>query len=136
MPATLTAVRSGLKTRLATIIGLRCYDVVPAKPELPAAIVQGPELIDFDFTMARGADRHEIPILVIVSQASDRAAQASLDGYIAGAGAGSVKAAIEADRTLGGVAHSCRVMRARNYGFVEVGETTYLGVQFIVEVIA
>jgi hypothetical protein len=50
-------------------------------------------------------------------------------------GENSVKAAIEADRTLGGAADTCRVTSMRNYQQVSVGETVYLGVEFEVEVV-
>jgi hypothetical protein len=51
-------------------------------------------------------------------------------------GPNSVKAAIEKDRTLGGVADTCRVTSMRNYSQVSIGETLYLGVDFEVEVVA
>lgn len=132
---TLSAIRDGLKTRLATITGLRAYDTIPDDINIPAAIVGVPESIEFDTTYGRGADRYTIPVRVYASLASERAGQDKLDGYLAASGSGSVKAAIEGDPTLGGAAHTTRVTQARGYGVYEIAGVSYLGVEFICEVI-
>jgi len=60
--------------------------------------------------------------------------QNNLDAYLVGDG--SVKAAIEADRTLGGVANTCRVTEMSSYSSLPIGDVLYLAAQFTVEVVA
>ena len=62
--------------------------------------------------------------------------QETLDGFLVSSGANSVKAQIESDTTLNGEAQSVRVVSAGNYGVYEINNINYLGVEFIVEVIA
>ena len=62
--------------------------------------------------------------------------QETLDGYLASAGSSSIKAQIESDITLGGVAQSVREVEADNYGVYTINNIDYLGVEFLVEVIA
>ena len=94
-------VRDGLKTNLQTITGLRVYDLIPDTVTPPAAIV-GQLDFTFDLNNARGLDQANCDVLVIVQRLSERVAQDKLDGFLAGTGAGSIKTAIESDRTLGG----------------------------------
>lgn len=60
----------------------------------PAAIIPYPD-VDYDLTMARGADGMEFSVVVLTSPVSDRAGRDRLLAYIDGAGAESVKAAVE-----------------------------------------
>lgn len=130
-----SAIRTGLATRLATISGLRSSSFVPDNPTPPIAVVV-PERVDFDSTMGRGLDSLAFNIVVIAQRASERGAQAVLDGYCSSIGSSSVKAAIEGDRTLGGAAQDCRVITMSNYGPLLIGETTYLAATFQVTVLA
>lgn len=135
--ALISSVRDGLKTRLQTISGLRAYDIWQGDIAVPnggAALVGGPREIDFDVTMGRGLDGSMIEVLVLVPNASDRAAQDKLDTFLATTGAASVKAAIEGDTTLGGAANNCRVAKAHHYGLHSINDVSYLGVIFDVEV--
>lgn len=131
--ASVGALRDGLKTRLQTIAGLRVYDTVPGEVSPPAAVVR-PESITFDSSMSRGSDDFVFTVLVLVSTAVDRVAQDKLDGYLDGAGALSVKAAIEADPDLGGAADWTNVTGVRNYGLVEYAGVPYLGAEFVIHV--
>lgn len=106
-----SAVRAGLATRLATISGLRCFDYVPDGLAPPAAVVE-PLEVSFDDSMRRGSDFYRAFILVIVGRMSERSANDALDGYLAGSGVTSVKAAIEADPTLGGACSTLQVTGA------------------------
>lgn len=131
--ASVTDIRTALATAMGTISGLRTAATIPDAPRPPQAIVV-PDRIDYDLDMARGADRFYFTIILLVSRADDRASQNNLDAYITGAG--SIKTAIESDRTLGGVVNTCRVTQMRNYAAVSVGEVLYLGAEFDVEVVA
>ena len=133
--ATMTELRSGLATRLATISGLRASATIPDNPIPPQAVVF-PETITYDTAFGRGSDDYTFSVLVIVGRVADRAAQRNLDAYCNGSGATSIKAAIEGDRTLGGVAMDCRVTQMQNQGSLSIGDITYLTATFSVTVIA
>ena len=106
-------VRDALKTRLQTISGLRVYEIIPEPVTPPCAIV-GQLDFTFDIDNARGLDQANVDIYVIVQRFSERAGQDKLDGYLAGTGATSIKAAIEGDRTLGGTCQTLRVIGAES----------------------
>jgi hypothetical protein len=118
---------------MATIPNLRTSATVPDSPKPPIAIVM-PERVVYDLNANRGADTFFFTIMVIVGRADDRAAQNGLDSFIVGPT--SIKAAIEADRTLGGMANTCRVTEMGNYSSMNVGDTLYLAASFTVEVVA
>ncbi|HEY7821844.1 MAG TPA: hypothetical protein VIG24_03365 [Acidimicrobiia bacterium] len=131
--ASVSALRTALASSMSAIPGLRTSSTVPDNPRPPIAVVM-PERIAYDLNARRGADTFYFTVILIVSRADDRSAQNSLDGYLTGAT--SVKAAIEADRTLGGVANTVRVTEMTNYASLPVGEVLYLSAQFTVEVVA
>jgi hypothetical protein len=106
------AVRAGIATALDTIAGLRCFDYVPDSLAPPAAVVE-PLEIDYDEAMNRGCEFYRAFILVIVGRMSDRSSQDRLDAYLTESGASSVKAALEADRTLGGACATLQVASSR-----------------------
>ena len=126
-------VRQALADKAANVYGLRAYAYQPDDPRPPVAFVML-DRIEYDLNANRGADTQFYVITVIVGRANDRAAQKNLDQYLIGTD--SVKAALEADRTLGGVVNTCRVTEARNSVSVNVGDTTYLQVELEVEVVA
>lgn len=127
-------VRNGLKNNLATISGLRCYEVVPDSMSVPAAIVGVPNEIIFDSTLMRSNDNAVFPIRVLVGKASDRNAQKLLDVYLASTGASSVKTVLESDSSLGGAANTIKVDRASGIGVYTVAGVDYLGAEFSVRV--
>ena len=132
---TVSAIRTGLATRLATISGLRTSAYVPDDPNPPVAIVI-PQAVTFDSTFARAMDEYEFSILVLVGRVSDRMAQSNMDAYCNPSGASSIKAAVEGDKTLGGAAFDCRVTSIRNYAQTPVGDQMYLSAEFVVQVYA
>jgi hypothetical protein len=123
--------REALAEQLSSIDGLRVSQVMVDAPRPPQAIVT-PLRLDYDLNARRGADEYQFVVTVMVGRADSRTAQNSLDDYIVGDN--SVKAAIEADRTLGGAANTCRVTEMRNYGAIAYGDQLYLGCEFVVEV--
>jgi hypothetical protein len=136
VPAALSTLRTGLANALATIANLRVYELVPDNPQHPSATVRV-DRVSFDSTMARGSDEFEFIVTVVVGRADDRTAQTKLETYIAGTGSQSVKAALESDPTLGGVAMACRVQAAQNIGTLERPDgTSLLAVDFIISVYA
>jgi hypothetical protein len=133
--ASVSAIRDGLRARLATISGLRAYARLQGDIEVPGAVVV-PSGGTYDSTMGRGSDDMVFEVRLAVSRADDRTAQELLDQYLAGAGAKSVKAAIEADKTLGGVVDFARVAGWDDYGDVTVAGVQYFGTTLTVEVTA
>jgi hypothetical protein len=108
--ANLNAIRAGLKARLATITGVRTYAVEPAKPEPPALWVYGPlPQSTYDMTFD-GLMHWYFDVKVATNPADIGRSQTSIDTYLDATGSNSIKAAIEADVTLGGSAHYARVI--------------------------
>lgn len=128
MPMQPSQVRDALKTRLQTISGLRVYEVIPEPVTPPCAIV-GQLDFTFDIDNARGLDQANVDIYVIVQRFSERAGQDKLDGYLAGTGATSIKAAIEGDRTLGGTCQTLRVIGAES-GTYDSQSVTFLSYRY------
>lgn len=134
--ATVSELRAGLATNLATISGLRTTPTVPDQINPPIAVVM-PSTITYDTAFARsGGDEYEFLVMVIVGRVDERTAQNKLDAYCSGTGTTSIKTAIESNRTLGGKAFDCRVTTLRNYNQVTVGDITYLAAEFVVQVYA
>ena len=134
--ATVSELRTGLATNLATIAGLRTTPTVPDQINPPIAVVM-PSTITYDTAFARsGGDEYEFLVMVIVGRVDERTAQNKLDAYCSGTGATSIKTAIESNRTLGGKAFDCRVTSLRNYNQVSVSDITYLAAEFVVQVYA
>ena len=100
--------RQGLADNLATISGLRVSYFIPDNPNPPQAIV-APPTIRYDQSFGRGLDEYSFQVIVFATRADERTGQDLIDSYCAPIGAGSVKAAIESDRTLGGLVADLRV---------------------------
>lgn len=130
MAGTLATVMDDLGTALGTITGLRVFDFPPKSAQVPFAFVDMPESIDYDATMKRGFDRATINVVLCVADVIDRAARDAIAPYAAGAGASSVKAAIES----GGVGESARVESVQFRPVVMAG-TMFFGAVFTVDVV-
>lgn len=107
-----TGVRQGIATALSAISGLRCFDYVPDGLAPPAAVVEPLEVTYHDASISTGTNYFRAYVLVVVGRMSDRASQDKIDGYVANTGANSIRAALEADRTLGGACSSLIVLQA------------------------
>ena len=130
--ATLLDVTTGIKNRLATIAGLRVNAVEPGSVAPPAA---WPFLRSATYDETFDGDmRWQFSIYIVVGAASDQNAQTNLMPYLAAAGAKSVKAAIEGDTTLGGVAHYAVVKSIDSVGSYEIAGTRVIGAVLICEV--
>ena len=97
---TLSAVRTALQARLATIPGLRAYALIPARPHPPYAAVV-PRGLDFDQSFDGDATL-ELAVEVGVDGRDRTLAQAQLDTWLS-----RVSAVLEADQTLGGAVQAC-----------------------------
>jgi hypothetical protein len=129
--ASISELRAGIKTNLATISGLRVSDFQPDNINPPVAIVF-PIGVNYDETFQRGMQTYTFSVQVIVGRQSERSGQNSIDAYCSSTGASSIKLAIESNKTLSGKAFDTRVTDMRNYGELLVGEVNYLSAEFVV----
>jgi hypothetical protein len=129
--ASISELRAGIKTNLATINGLRVSDYQPDNINPPVAIVF-PVSLNYDETFNRGMQTYTFAVQVIVGRVSERSGQSAIDSYCSSTGANSIKLAIESDKTLAGLAFDLRVTDMRNYGELLVGEVNYLSAEFVV----
>jgi hypothetical protein len=74
-------------------------------------------------------------VTVVLGRVSERTAQRELDVLVA-PGVGSVKFALESDRTLGGNAFEVFVPELSTYGAVSINGIDYLSAEFSVQVFA
>lgn len=135
MSATVTQIKQGIATALATIPGLRSYAVQPDNLNPPFAWPML-DTVTYNGAMRGGLITHIYTVTVVVGRAAERTAQNALDGYVSYDSATSIRAALEADRSLGGVVQNLLVESANNISTTEGNDTTYLMVDFRVVVYA
>jgi hypothetical protein len=126
--ATVGQVKTALAAAVGTITGLRTYDRQPDNLNAPFAF---PSLqsVTYHGAMGSGSILQTYDLTVVVGRASERAAEDKLDTFLS-YGAGSIREAIESDRTLGGVCDTCIVESANGIGTVDGNDTLYLSVDF------
>lgn len=125
-------VRDALKANLETITNMRVYDTIPDIVTPPCAVV-GQLDFTFDIDNQRGLDQASVDIYVIVQRISERTGQDKLDIFLAGSGNGSIKTAIESDRTLGGLVDTLRVTTAES-GTYNAGDISFLSYRYNVTI--
>jgi hypothetical protein len=93
--------------------------------------------INFDQSMHRGIDEWWFKVTALCATGSTLAAQKTRDGFLKSSGTGSVKAALETDRTLGGVVQSLHVTNVvpRTLAAADT-DALYLGAEFTVRILA
>jgi hypothetical protein len=130
-------VMAGIGNRLRTLEGLRVFDYPADNLSPPMAVVAFPEG-DVEYDAQGHADRAEFVVFVVVGRVSERSGYAALAAYMSGSGTSSVKAAIEADPTLGGAADggTTRVTSSRIESVVTSAGVEYLAASFSVDVVA
>jgi hypothetical protein len=128
-----STIRDGLATNLATISGLRTAADLPDQPSPPIAVVQLNN-ISYDEAFQGGLCFYNFTITVIVGRVSERVAQNRLNAF-ASTGTGGIKAAVESDKTLGGEAFDVRLIEMTSMGAITLGETQYMACEFSVQVL-
>lgn len=88
----------------------------------------------FDVSMDGLADA-TVTLRVLTSRSEDQAGQELLDDFLASTGETSIKAAVEADPTLGGECSDLHVSGWSGYQLYEVAGTDYYGAELTVEVL-
>lgn len=131
------AIANGLKARLATISGLRAYSYQPEQLNPPFGF---PVLnsVTYHRTMGMGQaiSQYDWTVFVITGRWVDRVAHKRLDDFLSPTGASSIRAALEGDLTLGGVADDLIVASSANISALEQDDAEYLQVSFSVSVYA
>ncbi|MER6198023.1 hypothetical protein ABT234_11745 [Streptomyces sp. NPDC001586] len=119
---------------------LTCHGYTPDSITAPHFFA-GEYSLEFDKAYGRGLDEAELTCRVLVGRADDVSAQRTLDALLAGAGAASLKQAIEAARgepgeaALGGLADDFHVTRVQGYRWYEHQGTQYVGAELIIRII-
>lgn len=137
----LADIRAGLAANLNTALsGIQCTGYLLGSPTAPGFEIElHPNGVGFDRAMGRGLDEWFMIVRGYVASNLDLAAQKKLDLWLASSGATSVKAAIEADRTLGINDVDCVVTEAtgyRQYTVASAPNVTYLGAEWTIRVLA
>ena len=125
MPATVSQVVTGLAANLATISGLRTFTYQPEQLNPPVAFPVI-DSIEYHGAMGGGDVQMRFNVFVIVGRYLDRTAHATLDAFLSYSGASSVRAALESDRTLSGVAQTLIVESSTSISSLTVAEADYL----------
>ncbi|WP_053065378.1 hypothetical protein [Micromonospora sp. RV43] len=112
---------------------LRADPFVPDSVEPPHLYV-GEWVINYDQSFGGLVDA-EVLVRLLVSRADDRSGQARLQQFMRPAGPVSVKAAFEAEPTLGGQIHDLHVRRFQGHRLYRVGDVTFYGGEWPVRVI-
>lgn len=130
----LADIREGLASNLDALQGFQVSAYMLAQPTLPSIEVQ-PAQIQYDLAFQRGWDNWTLIVRVMVGSALDKGAQRHLDRMMASSGSESVKAAIEADTTLGGMVDDLQVTECTGARLMSrEGGPMMLGAEWTVEV--
>jgi len=132
--SSISELRAGLATNLKTIRGLRVVETLPDVVNPPMAMI-GLSKVQYNQQNQRSMSLYTFQVTVVVGRVSERTAQKALDVLVA-PGAGSIKYAIEVDRTLGGKAFDVFVPELSNIGAVNVNGIDYFSAEFSVQVYA
>lgn len=136
MASSIEQIMLGLEARLTTIPGLRTSEWTADQINPPHALVGVPPIPNYRQAMGKAAYELDLTVTVLTSAALDRRGQLALARYADPTGSSSVIAAVEADRTLGGVVTDCVVQSFRPLGLEEVGLIGYYGGLFTLLCIA
>ena len=131
----ITAIKTGLATNLATISGLRTSAEVPDNLNPPQAVIQL-QSVNYDGAFKQGLTTYNFLVSVIVGRVDERNAQKNLDAYASSSGSKSIKLAVQSDKSLSGTAFDVRVTDMTNIGTVLLSDATYLAADFVVTVYA
>lgn len=126
------AARRALADALRAVPGLRCHPRMPDTIAPPAAVVLRRET-RYNPAVDVGADL-TLAVRLYLSISNAEGSQDKLDDYLAPAGTLSLRAAIDADPTLGGTVQWATATGAEAEGLVDVKGMDYISADLIVEV--
>ena len=132
----LDGIRDAIRTGLAAdVLAGRTYSLSPDSINPPTAVVV-PAPGDFLFydDTYDGTDNFAVIVKILNGTQDSTSSQSLLLGYMAKTGATSVRAAILADHTLGGICSYMQIPTAQNFGDVEWAGQQFLGFELPVAV--
>lgn len=135
MAGTASGLHAGVAAALAAIPGIRVADHLPEGVNPPQAIVQLDQ-VTYHRAMAGGLSEWRFVVVMVAGRMGERTAQANIDAWLSWDGDASVRAALEADPTLGGAAQTTKVAQSLSIRPLTIGELTYLTVELNVDVTA
>lgn len=135
MALVLKNIREGIAANLSAIPDLQVSAYMLSNPTPPGAHVL-PDTATYDLAMRGGLHELAMLVQVFVATTTDIGAQVTLDQYLAAAGALSVKAAVESDRTLGGAVADTHVQGFTYRQYPRAEGDPLLGADFNVQVYA
>ena len=130
----ISLIRKGLGANLGTIRGLRVAETIPDNPSPPIAVIALGN-VTYNGAFDGGLTIYNFTVSVIVGRVAEREAQRRLDTFIS-TDEGSIKKAIESEKSLDGAAFDVLVTEMTNVGAVQLGDATYLACDFAVQVYA
>jgi hypothetical protein len=130
----ISLLRAGLAKNLQTIKGLRVVETLPDLVNPPMAMI-GLTKVTYNQQNQRSMAEYTFQVTVVLGRVSERTAQQGLDVLVA-PGEGSVKYALESDRTLGGDAFDVFVPELSAIGAVSIGGIDFYSAEFSVQVFA
>jgi hypothetical protein len=130
----ISLLRAGLAKNLGTIKGLRVVETLPDLVNPPMAMI-GLTKVAYNQQNQRSMAEYTFQVTVVLGRVSERTAQRDMDVLVA-PGAGSVKFALESDRTLGGNAYEVFVPELSALGALQVNGIDYYSAEFSVQVFA
>jgi len=126
--------RTALATNLQTISGLRVVETLPDVVNPPMAMI-GLDKVSYNKQNNRSMAEYTFKVTVVMGRVSERTAQKNMDLYVA-PGVGSIKYAIESDRTLGGYAFDVFVAETSAIGSISLNGVDLYSAEFSVQVFA
>ena len=133
MAGNLSDIKQGLADRLATVPRLRVSPQIPEQVNPPVAVVSRAR-VDYHRDMAGGTTEWTMQVQLIAGRMAERQSQRTIDAWLSWDGPASVRQAIEADGTLGGVALDTVVTDADALTTFQIGDSEYIGVTMNVRV--
>ena len=130
----ISLLRAGLAKNLQTIKGLRVVETLPDLVNPPMAMI-GLTKVTYNQQNQRSMAEYTFQVTVVLGRVSERTAQREMDIFVA-PGEGSVKYALESDRTLGGAAYEVFVPELSAIGAVSINGIDFYSAEFSVQVFA
>lgn len=135
MPATVSQVAEGIRVRLATIAGLRTFNYQPEQLNPPVAF---PAISQVQYHQAfRGGDvEMNWNVHVVVGRWTDSRAHLLLDDFLSYDGVKSIRAAIEGDKTLGGICETLVLTSGADVSSISENGSEFLEITMALKVYA
>lgn len=133
---TILQVMQAIESALDNITGLRATEFVKDQMSPPFAMVGVPEIPDYHGAFKSGMISISPKVYVFTSAAVDRIGQTRLSEFADPVGTKSIKAALEADNSLGSIVAQVVVKSFRPLGAEEMGAMGYYGGVFDLMIVA